>query len=78
MGRYLVQDPATREIEIDESALPFWQGREGYTVIGPVPEPGVKSAQLPTEPAPPDESSNPTTTRKAASRPAQSVEGAGR
>lgn len=71
MGRYLVRDPATREIEIDESALPFWQDREGYTVIGPVPEPAA-------EPAQPEETGTPTPARKAASRPAQNVEGAGR
>lgn len=72
MGRYLIQDPSTRVHEIDESALPFWD-RPGYTVIGPAPEPGAEPIQ---PPAPPVESGNSTTARKAAVRPAQN-EGAG-
>ncbi|MGS2645831.1 hypothetical protein [Streptosporangium sp. G12] len=87
MGRYVVRDPATREIEIDESALPFWEHREGYTIVGPAPEPDAKPAPGDTssgvaqptsgEPTPPEEPGTPTTPRKAASRPAQNVEGAG-
>lgn len=87
MGRYVVRDPATREIEIDESALPFWEHREGYTIIGPAAEPGDKPAADDTpsgvaqpasgEPTSPEEPGTPTNPRKAASRPAQNVEGAG-
>jgi len=65
MGRYVVRDPATREFEIDESALPFWKHREGYTIVDPVstadekPVAGAPAEPAAGEPAPPEESGNP-------------------
>lgn len=88
MARLLVRDHTTREFEIDESALPFWEHREGYTIVGPASAvddkpatdgaPSGSAQPVPGETAPPEESGTPATPRKAASRPAQNIEGAGR
>lgn len=53
MGRIRVRDVYTREFEVDESAMPFWEGR--VEILGPVEEPGVEppSEVPPSEPAPP-------------------------
>lgn len=48
MGRLKVRGPDTREFEIDESALPFWEGRQGHTILGPVEEPGAEKAVEPS------------------------------
>ncbi|MEU4410765.1 hypothetical protein AB0F88_40195 [Streptosporangium sp. NPDC023963] len=80
MGRYVIEDPSTRRFEIDESALPFWEHREGHKVIGPAPEPGEETAKQDDEiePAqsavivpPQSEESGISKPNKAASRPAQ-------
>jgi hypothetical protein len=65
MGRHLIRDPYRAEFEIDSSALPFWEGREGYEVLGPVEEP----AQAEPAAAPVERTSAPIT-KKAATRPA--------
>jgi len=69
MPRYLVRDPATREFEIEESAIPFWEHREGHTIVGPVlaaddkpaagDAPSGSAQPAPGEPAPPEESGPP-------------------
>ena len=68
MGRYVVRDPATREFEIDESALPFWEHREGYTVRPakraddkPAADDAPSGAAHPAsgEPTPPEETGKP-------------------
>lgn len=73
MARLLVRDAATREFEIHESALPFWQAR--VEVIERIPDIGDEPAQAePADPAPVESGGNPKPTRKAASRPAQDQE----
>lgn len=55
MAELTVRDPYGNEFPIDATARPFWEGREGYTIL-PGDEP------QPAEPTP--------SSKKAASRPA--------
>lgn len=48
MGRLLVRGRDTREFEIHESALPFWQGL--VEVISEIPEPGDQPEPAPAGP----------------------------
>ena len=70
MSQHLIRDEYGSEFPVDSTALPFWEGREGHTIVGPIPEPG-------DEPAPSVAAPDVTTTKpnsKAASRPAPKVE----
>jgi hypothetical protein len=61
MGRHLIRDPYRAEFEIDSSALPFWEGREGYEVLGPVEEPAqAEPAASPVEPTSAAKSAKPS------------------
>ncbi|GAA0853483.1 hypothetical protein ACFQVD_26465 [Streptosporangium amethystogenes subsp. fukuiense] len=74
MGQHLIRDEYGNEFPVDSTALAFWEHREGYTIVGPIPEPGAESApERPAEPQP-DPSGTPKTSSKAASRPAPKVE----
>lgn len=56
MASLTIRDPYGNEFEIDATARPYWEHREGYTILpGAEPEP----AEPPTP-----------TSKKAASRPA--------
>lgn len=63
MSQHLIRDEYGNEFPVDSTALPFWENREGHTIVGPISEPG-------DEPAFAEE---PKTTSKAA-RPAQDKE----
>lgn len=67
MARLLVRDRYTREFEIDESALPFWQDVE---VLGRIPDVGDEPELTQSPP----EESGATKHSKAASRSAQNKE----
>lgn len=73
MARLLVRDRALHEFEIDETALPFWEGR--VEVLERIPdigdEPDVAAEPVLAE-SPPDESG--TTKNRKASRPVQEEE----
>ncbi len=81
MATLRVRDAYSNEFEIDASARPFWENREGYELLDPIDEPGdepVPEASGQAEPQAgiqqPDETGDlKTTTRKAAIRAAQDV-----
>lgn len=58
-----IRDPYGNVREVDASARPFWEGREGYQILAPLVD-----APAPVEPA------NDPKTSKAAVRPAQNKE----
>ncbi|WP_157253212.1 hypothetical protein [Nonomuraea typhae] len=60
MSQHLIRDEYGNEFPVDSTALPFWENREGHTIVGPIPEPG-------DEPEPAEATK---TTKKAAPRPA--------
>lgn len=59
MARLLVRDRTLREFEIDESALPFWEGR--VEVLDRIPELGEEPEIAETQP---EESGDPKTSKK--------------
>ncbi|MFI6296859.1 hypothetical protein ACIBEJ_35080 [Nonomuraea sp. NPDC050790] len=71
MSQHLIRDVYGSEFPIDSSALAFWEHREGYEVIGPLPG-EEQSPELPAEPTP-EPSGIPKTSSKAV-RPAQDKE----
>lgn len=68
MARLLVRDRYTREFEIHESALPFWEGK--VEVLGRIPDLGEAPEMVAESPS---EESGTTKNRKA-SRPVQEEE----
>lgn len=72
MATFRIRDPYGREFDIDATARPFWEGREGYTILVGAPVPGDEPERS-TEPQP-DPSGAPKTSSKAAPRPAPKVE----
>lgn len=71
MARLKVRDRAMHEFQIDESALPFWEGR--VEVLDRIPDIGEEPAEPELAESPPDESGEPKP-RKAAVRPARDKE----
>lgn len=70
MPRLLVRDRALHEFHIDESALPFWEGR--VDVLEHIPDIGEEPAEsAPAEPV--SEKSDDPKPSKAAARPAREV-----
>ncbi|MBG0828556.1 hypothetical protein HS041_12330 [Planomonospora sp. ID67723] len=65
MDKIRMRDPYEREFEISPRMLPFWQHREGYTVLDPVSELGETS-----DPQPATTPGTSQSSKKAASRPA--------
>ncbi len=56
MAKIRIRDPYLVVHEIDESALPFWEGREGYEVLEPEPAAGAVAPQdAPSDGREPDE-----------------------
>ncbi|GHE47308.1 hypothetical protein GCM10017673_56440 [Streptosporangium violaceochromogenes] len=72
MATLRIRDPYGREFDIDATARPFWEGREGYTILASAPSPGDEQ-ERPTE-LQLDPSGAPKTSSKAAPRPAPKVE----
>ena len=66
MGTLTVRDPYGREFQIDATARPFWEHREGHTILPPA-APAEQTTPAGPAPAP---SGTPKPTTKAASRPA--------
>lgn len=67
MASLTVRDPYGVEFEIDASAAPFWEHREGFSILddpAPGDEPKPADAPKAAEPA------TPKTSAKAAVRPA--------
>ncbi|MFF4417094.1 hypothetical protein ACFYY8_31625 [Streptosporangium sp. NPDC001559] len=71
MSKIRIRDPYQAEFEIESAALPYWQHREGYEVLGPVSEhgdePALEAAPVTAQPETPG-TSHPI--KKAAVRPA--------
>lgn len=70
MARLLVRDRAMHEFQIDESALPFWEGR--VEVLDRIPDIGEEPAEPELAESLPEESGDPKPS-KAAARPAREV-----
>ncbi|MEV8638094.1 hypothetical protein AB0395_41225 [Streptosporangium sp. NPDC051023] len=52
MSSLRIRDEYGNEFEVDASARPFWEHREGYTILGLVPDPGEEPTVLGGELAP--------------------------
>jgi hypothetical protein len=64
MATLTVRDVYGNTFEIDATARPFWEKREGFTIL-PGDEPEQTAEDKPDQPGP-----KTTTSKKAASRPA--------